>query len=91
MSISPPDTGAAVTLDKEELRETVAGILDIESCEVTDNAHFMEDLEVDSLMALEVVVALEKKYGVKFAESELRAVVSLQQAHDLLVQKLPAS
>ncbi|WP_433893431.1 acyl carrier protein [Streptomyces sp. CA-111067] len=91
MSISPPDTGAAAGLDKEELRETVAGILDIESADVTDEAHFMEDLEVDSLMALEVVVALEKKYGVKFAESELRAVVSLQQAHDLLVQKLPAS
>jgi acyl carrier protein len=88
MSISPPDTGATA-LDKEELRSTVAEILDIEPAELTDDAHFMDDLEVDSLMALEVVVALEKKYGVKFTEPELRSVVSLQQAHDLLVQKLP--
>lgn len=97
MSISPPDTGAttapgtATTLDKEELRLTVAEVLDIESADLTDEAHFMEDLQVDSLMALEVVVALEKKYGVKFTESELRSVVSLQQAHDLLIHKLPTS
>ncbi|MCZ4123124.1 acyl carrier protein [Streptomyces sp. H39-S7] len=91
MSISLPDSGIAAVLDKEELRETVAGILDVESADVADDAHFMEDLEVDSLMALEVVVVLEKKYGVKFAEAELRHVISLQQAHDLLVQKLPAS
>jgi len=34
-------------------------------------------------------VALEKTYRVKFTESELRSVVSLQQAYDLLAQKLP--
>ena len=39
-------------------------------------------------MALEVIVVLEKKYGVKFAETELRQVVSLRQAHELLTQKL---
>jgi acyl carrier protein len=89
MSISQPDTGTAIAPDKEELRSTVAGILDIETADLTDNAHFMEDLAVDSLMALEVVVALEKTYRVKFTESELRSVVSLQQAYDLLAQKLP--
>ncbi|MBY8883169.1 acyl carrier protein [Streptomyces sp. PLK6-54] len=89
MSISQPDTGTALGPDKEELRTTVAAILDIEAADLTDNAHFMEDLAVDSLMALEVVVALEKTYGVKFTESELRSVVSLQQAYDLLAQKLP--
>lgn len=90
MSISSPDTGAATAPDKEELRSTVAQILDIEPADLADDAHFMEDLSVDSLMALEVVVVLEKKYTVKFTESELRSVVSLRQAHDLLVQKLPA-
>ncbi len=91
MSISQLEIPSAGTLDKEELRATVAGILDVEASEVTDEAHFMEELEVDSLMALEVVVVLEKKYGVKFAEAELRDIVSLQRAHDLLTQKLQAS
>lgn len=89
VAVAAPDT--ATVLDKEELRRTVAGVLDIEAVDLTDEANFMDDLEVDSLMALEVVVALEKKYGVKFTEAELRSVVSLQQAHDLLIHKLPTS
>ena len=63
MSISPSDAGTvaapdtATVLDKEELRLTVAGVLDIEAADLTDEANFTDDLEVDSLMALEVVVA----------------------------------
>lgn len=97
MSISPSDTdivaapNAAPVLDMEELRLTVAEVLDIEAVDLTDEANFINDLDVDSLMALEVVVRLEKKYGVKFTESELRSVVSLQQAHDLLIHKLSTS
>lgn len=97
MPISPSDADAvaapdsAAVLDKEELRLTVAGVLDIEAVDLTDEAHFTDDLQVDSLMALEVVVALEKEYGVKFTEAELRSVVSLQQAHDLLIHKLSTS
>ncbi|MDI5962459.1 acyl carrier protein [Streptomyces sp. SL13] len=91
MPISPSDSAApdaATVLDVEELRLTVAEVLDIEAADLTNEAHFVDDLQVDSLMALEVVVRLEKKYGVKFTESELRSVVSLQQAHDLLLHKL---
>ncbi|MER5361442.1 acyl carrier protein [Streptomyces sp. NPDC002785] len=77
-------------LDKEELRSTVAQVLDVEVAEVTDDAKFVDDLEVDSLMALEVVVVLEKKYGVKLPESELRQIVTLQSAYDLLAGKLQA-
>ena len=82
---------ATTLFDKEELRATVAYVLDLTTAEVTDEAHFIDDLAVDSLMALEVVVALERKYRVKFDESELRQVVSLQHAYDLVAAKLDAS
>ncbi|MEU9375629.1 acyl carrier protein [Streptomyces sp. NPDC048255] len=91
MSISELEHVSPEVLDKEELRATVAEILDVEAEDVSDDAHFLEDLEVDSLMALEVVVVLEKKYGVKFSEAELRDVVTLQRAHGLLAEKLLAS
>ncbi|MFF5789755.1 acyl carrier protein [Streptomyces sp. NPDC012693] len=81
------DTTAAV-LEKEDLRRTVADVLDVEEAELTDQAHFVDDLGVDSLMALEVMVVLEKKYAVKLDESELKEVVCLQKAHDLLASKL---
>ncbi|WP_069816844.1 acyl carrier protein [Streptomyces sp. TP-A0874] len=79
---------APAVLDKEDLRETVAQALDTEADQVTDTASFVDDLEVDSLMSLEVVVVLEKKYGVKFQEAELKQVSCLQNAYDLLVEKL---
>ncbi|MEV5282354.1 MULTISPECIES: acyl carrier protein [unclassified Streptomyces] len=90
MAISHSEATVTVELDKAQLRRTVADILDVDVADVADDANFMEDLEVDSLMALEVIVVLEKQYGVKFAETELRQVASLQQAYDLLAEKLKA-
>ncbi|AQA14511.1 acyl carrier protein [Streptomyces samsunensis] len=90
MSVTYSDAAGAAPLDMDELRGIVADILEVDATDVADDADFMADLEVDSLMALEVIVVLEKKYGVKFAEAELRQVVSLNQAHELLTQKLRA-
>ncbi|MGW3204477.1 acyl carrier protein [Streptomyces sp. NPDC001135] len=75
-------------LDKEELRALVAQVLDVDVTEVTDDARFVDDLEVDSLMALEVVVILEKKYGIKLPESDLKRIVTLESAYELLLGKL---
>ncbi|WP_323379546.1 acyl carrier protein, partial [Streptomyces durbertensis] len=86
-----PQQRGTTMLDKEELRETVAGVLDVDTADVTDDAKFVDDLEVDSLMALEVVVVLEKKYGIKLPESELKRIVDLQSAYDLLAGKLQAA
>lgn len=75
-------------LDKEELRRIVADILDVDADEVTDGASFVDDLGVDSLMALEVVVVLEKRYALRLEEHELRQVTSLENAYELLLGKL---
>ncbi|MBW5486534.1 acyl carrier protein [Streptomyces bambusae] len=75
-------------LDKEELRALVAQVLDVDVTEVGDDVKFVDDLEVDSLMALEVVVVLEKKYGIKLPESELKHIVTLQSAYDLLSARI---
>ncbi|GLZ32198.1 hypothetical protein Lesp02_43860 [Lentzea sp. NBRC 105346] len=77
-------------LDKEDLRRTVAEVLDVEVGDVTDEASFVDDLEVDSLMALEVVVVLEKKYGVRMREAELKQVTCLDSAYRLMLEKLAA-
>lgn len=85
MSSTPTQADSAV--EKEELRQTLAGVLDVNVAELTDDAHFMDDLGVDSLMALEVVVVLEKKYDIRFVEEELRQITSLAKAHEFLTQK----
>ncbi|MFE4958067.1 acyl carrier protein [Streptomyces sp. NPDC056653] len=86
-TISSDPTGTRA-LDKEELRVLVAEILDLDAAEVTDQAHFVDDLDVDSLMALEITVRLEREYAVSMAESELVAISSLQGTYELLESKL---
>ncbi|MEV6163986.1 acyl carrier protein [Streptomyces sp. NPDC052052] len=83
-----PETTTAPALDKEQLRDLVAEVLDLDVAEVTDTAHFVDDLDVDSLMALEITVRLEKEYGVKLQETELTAITSLQGTYELLDGKL---
>lgn len=82
-----PDTNA-IRLDMEELRQTVAAVLDVDVAEVTDEARFVEDLGGDSLLAMEIIVVFEKKYRVKFGEAELPELTSLPKAFALLAAKL---
>jgi acyl carrier protein len=79
---------SVLTLDKESLRTLVADVLDIDVATVTDHARFIEDLGVDSLMALEIMVVLERTYDIELDESELAEVTSLRKMHDLLGDKL---
>ncbi|MFP3989086.1 acyl carrier protein [Streptomyces sp. E11-3] len=82
------ETTAVSVLDKEQLRELLADVLDLDIAEITDDAHFTEDLDVDSLMALEITVRLEKEYGVRLAETELTIITTLQGTYQLLDSKL---
>jgi len=76
--------------EKEELRTLLAEVIDVDVALIDDHTSFVEDLEVDSLIALELVVVLEKKFGVRFAEPEMRKVRTVQDTYDLLLAKLSA-
>ncbi|MET9921068.1 acyl carrier protein [Streptomyces sp. NPDC059605] len=79
---------AVARLDREELRALLAETIDTDVTEVGDDTDFVDELGVDSLMALEVVVVLERKYGIKFAEDEMRSVRTLGSAYDEVLRKL---
>ncbi|GIF02266.1 acyl carrier protein [Paractinoplanes rishiriensis] len=79
---------AATTPDLEELRTMIAEVIDVDVDEVTDEATFAEDLEVDSLLALELAVQLESRYGVKVADHEVSKFTDLRATHRLLSDKM---
>jgi acyl carrier protein len=70
-----------------EIRNLLAEVFDIDEEEITPDAHFIETLEVDSLMALEVLVRLEKTYKIKISEEELKSITTLRKVHNLLQEK----
>ena len=85
MSMSLPQT-----VDPEELRRFVADVLDLDPEDLTDDAHFVAELGMDSLKALEVMVAMEKKYKVKITEDEVRDITNFGEVRDLLAAKIAA-
>ncbi|MEU8181949.1 acyl carrier protein [Micromonospora sp. NPDC049044] len=79
------------TLDPEELRRFVADVLDLDPESVTDDANFVAELGVDSLKALEVLVALERKYEIKISEDEVRDMTSFGEVREMVEEKLAAA
>jgi len=76
--------------DPEEMRVFVADVLDVDTEELTDDAHFISELGVDSLMALEVLVALERKYSIKIPEATVKEISCFADVRDLVHSKLAA-
>ncbi|MBL7262265.1 acyl carrier protein [Paractinoplanes lichenicola] len=76
-----------LALDKEELRYLIADVLEFEVEEVTDDADFIRDLDVDSLMALAIVIRLENQYGVKLQERDFKQVRSIPEVMELIMDK----
>ena len=64
---------------EEEIRQLVADILEVEPQTIDPEAKLVEDLGMDSMMALEIVASIEKKYKIKLPEQELRNVTTLNR------------
>ena len=78
-------------VDIEEIRALIAEELELPVEEVTDDADLANDLEVDSLSAMEIAVLLEKKYHIKIREEEIKQLATLQVIHQLVAAKVDAS
>ncbi|MFH1777702.1 MAG: acyl carrier protein [Candidatus Omnitrophota bacterium] len=72
----------------EEIRNMVAEIVEMEPEEISADAKFVEDLGVDSMMALEILASLEKKYRVRIPEESLTKLTNLNQTVALTKEML---
>jgi len=78
--------------DADDIAETVLMLIDGgrwmtgETLLVDAGAHLVEDLGMDSMMALEILAALEKKYKIKLPEEELPKITSVNRAIELVKQ-----
>jgi acyl carrier protein len=73
---------------EQEIKEIIAKILEIEPEKITPEARFVEDLGMDSMMALEIVASIEKKYKITIPEEATPKLTSLQSVYELLKQYL---
>jgi len=69
---------------EQEIREIIAEIIERKPEEITPDAKLVEDLGADSMMALEILAAIEKKYRVVVPEENLPKLTSLRRIMELV-------
>jgi acyl carrier protein len=73
---------------KDELRELICEIAEVDA--LPEDTHF-KDLGIDSMMGVEIVAAIERKYQIKIDDSELQHVSTLNKSFELVAGKLQTS
>lgn len=78
-------------LNIEDLRALIAGLLETEPEEVTDEAHFADELEIDSLLMLEISTRVETAFNVPENTVVISGASTLAELHAFLISNLEAS
>ncbi len=67
-----------------EIKKMIAEIAEVPEEKITEDVNLADDLGVDSMMALEIVAAIEKKYRVKISEEKIPTIRSFRNVVELL-------
>ena len=71
-----------------DLRQLVATILEVEPDTIDAEANFVKDLGMDSMMALEILASIEKKYKLVIPEETLGKFTTLNQTVKIVQELL---
>jgi acyl carrier protein len=66
----------------------VADIAGVDEYEITLDTDFTKDLEIDSIKAIEITVALEKKFKVSVRDEDVPNIMTMRQAVELVTRLL---
>ena len=70
-----------------EIQAILVEQLGVEASEVVESASFSEDLNADSLDLVEMIMAMEDKFGVKIPDEEAEKIVTVGDAVDYVVAR----
>jgi acyl carrier protein len=71
----------------QEVKEIVVEQLGVDPAQVTDDASFIDDLGADSLDTVELVMALEEKFGLEIPDEEAEKITTVGQAIKYIEEK----
>lgn len=72
--------------EKEQIKESVCAILEIEPEEVTDTSLFKDDHGADSLLAIEILAQLERAFKITIEQTELERMVNLDGVYAVVAE-----
>jgi Acyl carrier protein len=71
-----------------QIRETLAELFDIEPERIRPETRLYDDLEIDSIDAVDLLDRLKRRTGCKFAAEDFRTVRTVGDLVNVVVQKL---
>lgn len=79
-------------MSKEEIITKVNGFLvdefEIDAVLLNDNAALKKDLGIDSLDIVDIIVLIDKEFGVKVKSEELGRLTTLGSLYDFIEEKI---
>jgi acyl carrier protein len=73
------------------IQELVASVTERDITKVPADARLKEDLGVDSLLNLELMLLIDKKFGVEIPDEEFANLLTINEAVPLVQRYLPES
>ena len=72
----------------KKVKDIIVDKLGVEASEVTDTASFTNDLGADSLDTVELLMDLEKVFGIKIPDDETSTIATVKDAVDKVAEKV---
>jgi len=74
---------------EKEIISIIADVSGFDEEEITPDKNFYKDLEIDSIKAIEITVAIEKQFKISVRDEDVPNITTVRQAMEL-VSKLIA-
>lgn len=74
---------------RTHIKQLVASVTEREPEEIGDDALFKEELGVDSLLAMELMVAMDKKFRIDIPEEEFTQALTVNDAVAMVRRYVP--
>ena len=73
------------------VKTIVATITEREPAEITDTAHFIDELGIDSLSAIELMVSVNRKYKIQIMDEEFLTIRNVNDAVAAVLRHVAAA
>lgn len=73
---------------EQEMKELIAEISGRDVEEIKPEANFWEDLGIDSIKAIEITVAIEKKYKIRVKDEQVAEITTVAKAIEVVKEAL---